>query len=135
MIAIWLIISIILKKSPSEVLSNTFSKIPTPSTSALQQELAEKDSIIELLNKKIQSYEGSGSYKRGIVIVDSPTLNMRSGPSLSSDVVLRIPANAEVQILYYDTQTYYLNSVAGKWCRIKYAGTEGWAWGNFINEI
>lgn len=94
-----------------------------------------KDSIIAELEKKLASYEGMGSYKRGLVIVDSPTLNLRSGPSLSSDVVMRIPANAEVEIMFYDTETFYLNSKPGKWCRIRYAGTEGWAWGNFINEI
>ena len=127
--------SIFTQKSPIEVLSSTFSKIPTPASSALQAELLEKDSIIADLKKKLATFEGMGNYKRGLVIIDSPTLNMRSGPSLSSDVVLRIPANSEVEILFYDTQTYYLNGKAGKWCRIKYAGKEGWAWGNFINEI
>ena len=68
-------------------------------------------------------------------MIDSETLNMRSGPSLSSSIVLRIPANAEVNIMYFDTQTFYLNGEAGRWCRISYAGTEGWAWGNFIREI
>ena len=124
-----------MQKSPVEVLSSTFSKIPTPASSALQEEIMKKDSIIAELEKKLATYEGMGNYKRGMVIIDSPTLNLRSGPSLSSDVVMRIPANAEVEIMFYDTETFYLNSKPGKWCRIRYAGNEGWAWGNFINEI
>ena len=70
-----------------------------------------------------------------MVIIDSETMNMRSKPSLISDIVMRIPANAEVEVMFYDTETFFLDSKAGKWCKIRYAGTEGWAWGNFIEEV
>ena len=124
-----------MQKSPVALLSNTFSKIPTPISNAIQQELLEKDSIIAELQKKLATFEGRGNFKRGLVFIDSPTLNLRSGPSLTSNIAMKIPANAEVEILFYDTETFYLNSKPGKWCRIRYVGNEGWVWGNFVNEI
>lgn len=133
--ALWLLSSIILGKSPTQVLSSAFSKIPNPNADAISLELMQKDSLITELEDKLSKCMGSGSFQRGMVIIEGPTLNLRSDPSLSSKVILRIPANSEVDILFYDTQTYYLQGVSGRWVKINYAGTEGWAWGNFIREI
>jgi len=133
--AIWLTTSIIAQKSPTEVLSSFFSVIPNPSGKNHEKVLAEKDSIIAELERQIAAFQGLGKYKRGMIIVDSETMNLRSEPSLVSKVVMRIPANSEVEVMFYDTKTYYLNGKAGKWCKIRYAGTEGWAWGNFIEEF
>lgn len=135
LIAIWLITSIILGKSPTKVLSSAFAKIPNPQNDAISLELMQKDSMITSLEDKLAKCMGSSGFTRGLVIIDSPTLNMRSEPSLSSSVVLRIPANSEVQILFHDTETYYLDGIAGKWTKVRYAGSEGWVWGNFVREI
>ncbi len=135
LISTWLVASIIMQKSPSEVISGAFSKIPNPTGSAKDALIKEKDSIISDLETKLANCTGANGFKRGLVIIDSETLNMRDKPSLSSSIVLRIPANAEVKIMFYDTETYYLNGNAGRWCKINYAGTEGWVWGNFISEI
>lgn len=134
-IAIWLLTSIIAQKSPTEVLSSFFSKLPNPAIADKEQMIAEKDSIISALEAKLAKYESQAGYKRGMVIVDSETMNLRSEPSLVSNIVMKIPANAEVDVIFYDTKTYYLKGKAGKWCKIRYAGTEGWAWGNFIEEF
>lgn len=133
--AIWLTTSIIAQKSPTEVLSSFFSVIPNPGIKNHEKQIAEKDSIIADLQKQLAAFQGQGKYKRGMIIVDSETMNLRSEPSLVSNVVMRIPANSEVEVMFYDTKTYYLNGKAGKWCKIRYAGTEGWAWGNFIEEF
>lgn len=135
LIAIWLITSIIAQKSPTEVLSSFFSKLPNPTTANQAKQIAEKDSIIASLQAKLDALEGHGKFKKGMVIVESETMNLRSEPSLVSNVVMRIPANSEVEVMFYDTKTYYLNGKAGKWCKIRYAGVEGWAWGNFIEEF
>jgi len=133
--AIWLLTSIITKKSPLEVLSSFFSALPNPAVKNQELLILQKDSLITILEDKLSACEGLGKYKKGMIIVDSETMNLRSEPSLASSVVMRIPANSEVEVMFYDTKTYYLNSKAGKWCKIKYAGTEGWAWGNFIQEF
>ena len=134
-ISIWLITSIIIQKSPTEVLSSFFSAIPNPGLKNKEILIAEKDSLISDLESRLANCEGQSRFKRGMVIVESETMNLRSEPSLVSNILMRNPANAEVDVMFYDTKTYYLKGKAGKWCKIKYAGTEGWAWGNFIEEF
>jgi len=133
--SLWLVTSIIAKKSPIEVLSSFFSAIPNPAVKNRELLIASKDSLILDLETKLEACQSKGSYKRGMIIVDSETMNLRSEPSLVSEVVMRIPANSEVEVMYYDTKTFYLNGKPGKWCKIRYAGTEGWAWGNFIQQF
>ncbi|MBT8189499.1 MAG: SH3 domain-containing protein [Saprospiraceae bacterium] len=136
LIAVWLLGSILAKKSPANTLKGLFSKIPGDSEIPCEELLIQKDSIIKELEAQVaingNVVENSG---RGMVIIDSQALNMRSKPSLSAEILLKIPANSEVEILYYDSQTYYLEGLPGKWCRIKYADTEGWVWGNYIKAI
>lgn len=134
-VSLWLLISIITQQSPTNVLSSFFSKLPNPVTKNQELLITQKDSLITALETKLAACEGTTKFKRGMVIVDSETMNLRSKPSLISEIVMRIPANAEVEVMFYDTQTFFLEGKAGKWCKIKYAGTEGWAWGNFIEEF
>ena len=136
LISAWLLGSILAKKSPAATLKGIFSKIPSEKEIPCEELLIQKDSIIQELEMQIS--RGSNplqSSGRGIVIIESKTLNLRNKPSLSSDILIKIPANSEVEILYYDTKTYYLDGFPGKWCRIKYADTEGWVWGNYIKSI
>ena len=134
-VSLWLLISIITKQSPTNVLSSFFSKLPNPVTKNQELLLIQKDSLIAALETELQDCKGTSKFKRGLVIIDSETMNMRSKPSLISDIVLRIPANSEVEIMFYDTETFFLEGKAGKWCKIRYAGTEGWVWGNFIQAF
>jgi hypothetical protein len=135
LISVWLIVSIILQKNPTETLSSAFSKIPSPSDTHNKNLLMEKDSIILKLEQELKECRSTGSFAKAIVIIDGTSLNMRSEASLTSGIVLKIPATSEVEIMFYDTETYYLNGQAGKWCRIRYADQEGWVWGNFLREI
>ncbi len=135
LVTIWLLVSIITQQSPTNVLSSFFSKLPNPVTKNQELLIIQKDSLITALETKLADCEGTTKFKRGMVIIDSATMNMRSKPSLISEIVMRIPANSEVEVMYYDTETFFLEGKAGKWCKIKYAGTEGWVWGNFIEEF
>ncbi len=132
---LWLLSSIITQKSPTDVLSSIFSKLPNPTVENSKTIIASQDSIINQLTEELENCKGTGNFKRGMVIIESETLNMRDEASLTSNIVIRIPANAEVDIVYYDTQSYILQGKMGKWCKIRYAGTEGWVWGNFIQEF
>jgi len=135
-ISIWLLSSIITKKSPSETLKNLFTKLPASTEDPVDSIItAQKDSVIQSLKLQLAQCRGEVSYGRAMVLIESSTLNLRSQPSLGSKILLKIPANSEVDVLYYDNKTYYLEGKPGKWCRIKYADTEGWAWGNYIKEI
>lgn len=135
LVCIWLLTSIILQKSPTEVLSNAFSKLPNPTSEAKNKVIAQKDMTIDSLQQALNDCQASSGFTKALVVIDGTTLNMRDEASLTSQIVMKIPSDSEVDIMFYDTETYYLNGEAGKWCRIRYAGKEGWVWGNFLREI
>lgn len=130
--------SLIQKRSPAKVLSSIFKtkKIESDFNTYSKAELVE---IIKAQNNKIDSIDtrlnayirdfGSG---RGRINVNVEALNMRSEPSLAGDVLDRIPNNTIVGVLYFDNEEQYLDGATGSWCRIKYAGQEGWVWGNYL---
>ncbi len=97
-----------------------------------KRSLAQKDSLIVSTQKALDECQNKQIYRIGIIDILSETVNVRSKASLVSDIILQIPNGSEVQILYFDTEKYYLEGRQGKWCRIKYADQEGWVWGNFI---
>lgn len=138
LVSLWLLTSIYLGVSPIEIIKKGFVSIGSvgggDTIESLKAEIVERDSIIAVLNSQLASQATSG-LKRALVKVSTNTLNMRSKASLSSEIILQIPTESEVSILFYDTETYFLENKAGKWCKIKYAGVEGWVWGNFLLEI
>ena len=138
LITMWLLTSIYLGVSPIEIIKKGFVSIGSvgggDTIESLKAEIAERDSIIIQLNQQLANQSSTG-LKRAIVKVSTNTLNMRSKASLSSEILLQIPTESEVSILFYDTETYILQGKPGKWCKIKYAGIEGWVWGNFLLEI
>ena len=99
----------------------------------LRRYVLQQNSIIDSLNLALEDCSGRKGQK-GIVEVDAPTLNMRSDPSLSSNIVLKIPNGTEVIINYYDTERYYLDGVQGQWCNITHAGNTGWVWGPYVKK-
>lgn len=138
LISIWLLASIYLGVSPIDIIKKGFVSIGSvgggDTIESLKAEIAEKDSIINALTRQ-STISDNLAHKKAIVKVSSNTLNMRDKASLSSDIILQIPTESEVSILFYDTETYFLQGKPGKWCKIKYAGVEGWVWGNFLLEI
>lgn len=135
-----LVSSIFSKKDPVTLIGDLFTDSDKTAeqmvhydTLVLRNQRLQKD--IERLEEQLSIYNGQKQYKRAMIDIESNTVNMRSQPSLSSDILLQIPDRSIVQVLFYDTEKYILNEKYGKWCRISYAGTEGWVWGNFISEI
>lgn len=135
-IALWLLASIYYELSPVEIIKRGFSSVGSKNVSIeeLEAEIVSKDSIIASLKAQLNQQKTQGS-RKAIVKVSGNTLNLRSQASLISDVILQIPAESQVDIMFYDTETYYLEGKAGKWCKIRYSGQEGWVWGNFLLEI
>jgi hypothetical protein len=137
--ALWLFLSIIKQKDPSTLLKSGLATLQGDTINRYMGVedykflIAQKDSIILSLNDKIDELETS-AYGIAIVDVDSPTLNMRSKPSLISGIVFKIPNGAAVEVQYYDTEKLILNGKQGQWCKIKYADLEGWVWGNFLQS-
>lgn len=137
-----LIISMYRGESPTKTLSSIFSgpSVDEYGNPILSKEeliilSTKQDSLVEALQKQLDDCRGTNNFQRAIVEVESPTLNMRSDPSLISSIVLKIPNQSEIQVLYFDTNVYIMDGLQGKWCKIKYANQEGWVWGNFIRLL
>lgn len=139
LLSFWIFLSTIAGRSPF----GTLAAIPAffmgepaekmVKSSEMELVVAEKDSIINAL-KTPKKIPGTSSLvgALGMVNIESDKLNMRSGPSLSNKIILKIPDSSEVDILEYDDEVFYLEGKQGKWCKIRFIDVEGWAWGNYI---
>lgn len=129
------------KQSPGKVISGFFTsdrsdptveEIASLSKSELQLLVTElktkKDSLIGVVN----DYKERFGHTTARVSVDNTTLNMRSKPNLNSQVIFKIPNSSSVTVLEYDLEDTYIDGAKGRWCRINYAGTIGWVWGNYL---
>jgi len=137
LLALWLGLSSIKGKSPTELVSDLYSwvinkKQSHPSRAELKETLSNKDSVIDSLYNVIEVLENKSPYRTAIVNTTANSLNLRSQPNLSSDVVIKIPDSSAVKILYFDEEVLVLDGETGKWCKIKYADKEGWVWGNYL---
>jgi len=61
-------------------------------------------------------------------------LRMRDGPSLSSNIIARIPDRSKVFIIEYSDKIDIVNGQSGNWCKIRYDGKTGWVWGYYIRN-
>ena len=91
-----------------------------------------QNKLIDSLQVRLSGYIENFGPGRAKIDVSVEALNMRSEPSLSGDVLSRIPNGSIVGVLYFDDKEEYLDGATGKWCRIKYIGQEGWVWGNYL---
>ncbi len=103
-----------------------------PPIDTLLFRIEERDKLIDSLSTELDAYRKVRVYKKATINVESGTLNMRDKPLLSSNIVARIPDGSIVEVLYFDTETYYLEGKKGKWVKVKYADQEGWVWDKYI---
>ncbi len=133
--------SVVVKKSPAAVLSSLFSSdLPADDLRRLNkdeliQQVEEYQGAIANLENQLADCQNDDGYTKGIIETSSPTLNLRSEPSLESDIILKIPTKSKVSILFYDDRELVLDGAKGQWCRVIYAEHEGWVWGNYVREI
>ncbi len=140
LLVIWLATAMITNKTPLAVFGKSLA-LEGPGlveNSNRSKDLVlteEKDSIIRHLEVELEKCQGGRKYIKARVQIEGEYLNMRDKASLTGNVVMRIPAQATVNILFYDARTYYIDNEAGKWCRVAFAGEEGWVWSNYLEEI
>ena len=133
--------SVITKTSPAKVISSLFSSdLPADDLRRLNKdELIERigasQGVISDLESQLADCKNDDGYTKGIIETSSPTLNLRSDPSLESDIIFKIPTNSKVSILYYDEKELLLDGAMSKWCKVSYADQEGWVWGNYLREV
>ena len=132
--------ALIKKQSPGVLLSQLFSTDKTLYDQDLNS--LNKDELIELvtvlrtesdsLRGLINDFKERYGHTTATVDVDNNTLNMRAEPSLRSSVLFRIPNQSIVTIIAYDTEEVYIDGAKGRWCKVNYAGSIGWVWGNYL---
>ena len=115
-------------KDPQDSIANLSKK-------QLIELLAAKNNEIKDLQSTIESLEIGNNFQKGRITTTSDALNMRNSPSLGKNIVMKIPNESIVDILFYDSDIISLDGQSGQWCKIKYAGTEGWVWGNYLTEL
>lgn len=125
--------------SPAKVLTSWFTRA-TPERGLdeltkkdLRKIVLEQEQTIKALREQLSRYEENEATNVGIIRTESAALNMRTGPTISSDIVLRIPDGTRVNVLYYDDTELFLEGKKGSWCRIRYEDQEGWVWGNYLD--
>lgn len=142
LLLVWILMASVFNRSPVGLLTATVDYMfgeevsaTHPSYADLRKQNERKDSLITELQTALKMLEKSSNYQQAVVTVESESLNLRSQPSLSSDVVLQLPVGSVVEILYYDNETYRIGGEYGKWCKVSYTDKEGWVWGNYLRLI
>lgn len=109
--------------------------------------------IIGTLTIGLQEYfdsqsSGGGSKKKEVAVHDGEstvtgfvqtkeedsTLSLRSEPSTESSIVGSMPNGSALIILKDSFYVDIINGKEGKWVKVNYNGTEGWAWSDSIIE-
>jgi len=137
---IWLAGASLRGKSPTELFSDVYywiigSDSPNKSRSELKSIIETKDLKVDSLASALEELKNKSPYRSAIVKTTANSLNLRSQPNLSSEVVIKIPDSSAVKILYFDEEVLVLDGETGKWCKVKYADKEGWVWGNYLETI
>ena len=133
----WLLTSIYFEKSPMELFNSEEGEIQQPKIDIdkLQQDNVAQAKKIQELETRLAELDHEAQFPIAIINIESSYVNMREEPTLSSNIIAKLPDSTSVKIIYYDTETFVLEGKNGKWCRIKYADKEGWVWGNYLEEI
>ena len=133
--------ALVKKQSPEIILQSLFATGAGNSTvedfSELSKEqLIDRASVLQIevdsLKGVINDYKERFGFASAIVSVDNKTLNMRSKPSLKGKIIFRIPNKSSVAVIEYDTEEKYIDGAKGRWCKVNYAGSKGWVWGNYL---
>ncbi|MDX1961409.1 MAG: SH3 domain-containing protein [Leptospiraceae bacterium] len=61
-------------------------------------------------------------------------LNIRSEPNKAGVVIVKMPFNAEVNVLAYSENEDEIEGIKSKWVKLKYKKYTGWAFGGFVSK-
>lgn len=84
-----------------------------------------------LSGSAVEAYEYAEGSQLAKVIAGSD-LKLRKEPSKDSDEIMIIPSGSTVAVLEESGDEVELSGKTGKWKRINFRGTEGWAFGGFL---
>jgi len=79
-------------------------------------------------------YNSSNSFSNQKRVVAKSGLKVRTEPNSHSDVLVIIPYNQNLKIIEKEGNTDIVNGQEGKWYKVEYKNTVGYAWSKFIEE-
>ncbi len=133
--------SLFKQESPAQVLRSWFTRsveegdLSTYDKEDLVKIIETQRKRIDSLDQQLDRYIRHFGIRSALIEVEGETLNLRSEPTITSDIIDKIPNNTIIGIIRCQEETVFLDGADGSWCRIKYAGQEGWVWGNYLKEI
>ena len=81
---------------------------PAKSRTELRTTIQLKDLTIDSLSIELDKLRNESPYRSAKVNTTANSLNLRSEPNLSSEVVIKIPDSSTVEILYFDEEILVL---------------------------
>ena len=139
---IWLFLSSLADRSPVRTISSIgqlFSQDPDPVINYGRHELLstvrQRDRQIDSLEAIIKSFSVIKKNDKAMVKIESDELNARSAPSINSKILFKLPDSTLVDILLFDSETFTISGKSGHWCKIEFAGEQGWVWGNYLQKV
>lgn len=133
--------SLIKKQSPGKLLKSIFTKevqeedLSTYPKDVLVQMVKDQKLLVDSLQKKVDRYIDLFGIAMGRINVNTDALNMRSLPTTSSEVILRIPNKTLVKIIAFGENEEFIEGATGRWCFVEYNEQEGWVWGNYVDIV
>ena len=94
----------------------------------------QRNRTIDSLHLVIEDFSVMRKKDVALVDIDSDKLNVRSKPSIQSEVLFQIPDSSLVNILLFDSETFVIDGNKGNWCKIEFNSEEGWVWGNYLKK-
>jgi uncharacterized protein YgiM (DUF1202 family) len=133
--------SLIQKKSPAKILKSLFTKefvesdLNSYSKEVLIKMVEDQKIQIDSLRRKVNEYTELYGIAMGRINVATDALNMRSLPSISGEVLVRVPNKTMVKIIAFSEKEEFIEGASGRWCMIEYDDQEGWVWGNYVDIV
>ena len=59
-------------------------------------------------------------------------LGIRKNMDAAAEVIVIVPEDDQVEVLFCDNKTVVVNARLGSWCRVRYEDNEGWTFGPYI---
>jgi SH3-like domain-containing protein len=70
-----------------------------------------------------------------ITSIESGTLNMRSSPNTSAEVIEGISSGDTIRLYYCQADSTVVEGTKGTWCKILYNKADGWVWSGYLTEL
>lgn len=111
----------------------------TDAARVLLDDIAQKDHAVssvaqEVLDGGSQEEEYEYPEDAQLATVEASNLRIREEPDTDAEEITMAPEESTVQILEEQDEEVEIGGSSGRWTKVNYEGTEGWAFGAFLEK-